>query len=161
MGIPVLDRRVSQEKFRQAEAELRSVQETYSRVWQIASCKYPVMGIYIMSGSSAPCLGLSLNMKNWDLWPPQALYASSDLRRCLSSAEIPAFLDDPAEPVSHIVDDGLGRAWPCSPGFHQYHILYSEDSWQVIRGTGSGAITWIVERACDMVDREGLRGPIV
>ena len=114
-----------------------------------------------MSGSSAPCLGLHLNMENWDLWPPVAAYVSADLRRCLSSEEILAFSDDPAEPVRHIVDDGQGRAWPCSPGFLQYHVLYPEDSWQVIRGTGSGTITWIVGRACDMVDRGGLRGPIV
>ena len=91
---------------------------------------------------------LYLNMQNWDLLPPLAAYLSADLRRHLSSAQIPASADDPAESVSHIVDDGQKRAWPCSPGFLQYHAVYPEDSWQVmslvllrisLRGTGSRA----------------------
>lgn len=137
---------------------MRSAQSAYGRVWSIRSCKYPVLLIDIMSGSSVPSLVLSLNMQNWDLLPPLAEYMSADLSRRLSSAEIPASTDDPSESVPHIVDDRLGRAWPCSPGFLQYHMMYPEDNWQLIRESCS--ITWIAGRACNMVDRESLRGPI-
>ena len=112
-----------------------------------------------MSGSSVPSLVLHLNMQNWDLLPPLAAYLSSDLRRPLSKDEILAS-EDPSEPVSHIAQ-GRDVAWPCSPGFLQYHVMYPKDSWQVMRRTYEGSITWIVVRACNMVDRERLGGPIV
>lgn len=93
--------------------------------------------------------------------PPVAAYLSPDLIRFFSAREIPESADDPSNPARHIVDDRQGRAWPCSPGFLQYHLLYPEDSWQLIRGGSSGTITWIVDRACSMVDRRSLRGPAV
>ena len=150
-----MDSRISQERFRQAADELRSAQGAYGGVWSIRSCEYPFVLLDIMSGSSAPCLVLALNMRNWDFWPPEAAYRSLDLRRPLAKKEIPAATEGS---VSHI-QDGRNGAWPCSPGFLQYHRMYHEDSWQLLRG--SCTITWIVERACDMVDRRRLREPIV
>lgn len=137
-------------------AELEAAQESYRKVWQIASCAYPVVDLRIMAGP-APLLGLRLCMQNWDFWPPEATYASSGLERPLSKAEVPASRD----PGRHIAQDGQGRAWPCSPGFLQYHKTYHEDSWQLIRGTEGGRITQIVEQACNMVDRRGTGEPIV
>lgn len=156
-----MDTRVSVEKFKHAVSELRSAQDVYSKVWEIKFTVYPNILIDIMSGSSGPSLTLALNLQSWDFLPPAAAYMSINLRRHLSSAEVPASVDDPAHPIRHIVEDDRGGAWPCSPGFLQYHILYPEDSWQLIRGTDRGTITWIVERACNMVDRKRLRGPII
>lgn len=161
MTIPILDLGVSREKFRQAVSELESAQKSYASVWRLRFASHPTLLVDVLSGSPEPGLTLYLNMQDWDFMPPVAAYLSPDLIRFLSAREIPESADDPSNPARHIVDNRQGRAWPCSPGFLQYHLMYPEDSWQLIRGGSSGTITWIVERACNMVDRRNLRGPAV
>ena len=161
MTVPLLDPGVSREKFRQAVSELKSAQKPYGSVWRLRFASHPTLLVDVLSGSSEPGLTLYLNMQDWDFTPPVAAYLSPDLIRFLSEREIPESADGLSDPARHIVDDGQGRAWPCSPGFLQYHLLYPEDSWQLIRGGSSGTITWIVERACNMVDRQRLGGPAV
>jgi hypothetical protein len=63
---------------------------------------------------------------------------------------------DADSPFSHIVWDNNCRPWICSPGFYEYHKFYLDDPWELLRYTEYGKITWIVERACNLIDRTKL-----
>lgn len=119
--------------------------------------KYPNICIDVLSCTHAPGIALRLRMENWNFLPPAASFWSADLRRQLGVGEVPGAIENPARPVNHIVEYvGRPGAWICSPGFYQYHEIYPEDRWEKIRDTDEGTITWIVNRACDLVDRKKL-----
>lgn len=144
-------------KFASAVKDLGSSQPAYGRVWRMRYSKYPRIFVDVLSSSSARSITLLLGMENWDFLPPTASFLSADLRRVLSAGEVPGAVENPSAPVNHIVESGgIQRAWICSPGFYEYHEFYPEDRWEKIRNTREGTITWIVNRACDLVDRRNL-----
>lgn len=110
-----------------------------------------------MSKAGKPAVTLHLNLEDWDFQPPKATILSLDLRRPLAPMQVPSAIEDPSDPVEHVVGNLVTqRIWFCSPGFYEYHEFYSEDRWERIRGTEQGKITWIVERACNLIDRQKL-----
>ena len=145
---------VARSKFAAAVKELESSQPVYNQVWRIRHSKYPRIFVDVLSSSSARSIALLLRMENWNFLPPMASFFSSDLRKILHTGDIPGAIENPSNPVHHIVEsDGRPAAWICSPGFYEYHEFYPEDRWEKIRDTDGGTITWIVNRACDLVDR--------
>lgn len=96
-------------------------------------------------------------MENWDFLPPRATLLSLDLKKLLVPEQVPGAEEDPVNPVNHLVfNKNTRKLWFCSPGFHEYHEYYPEDRWELMRGTDQGTITWIVERACNLIDRTKL-----
>ena len=78
-----------------------------------------------------------------------------NLRQQLTPANVPHAVENTKEPINHIVwNDQIKKLWFCSPGFCEYHEFYQEDRWELIRGTEQGKITWIVERACNLINRD-------
>ncbi len=155
--LPILEPAVSKIKFEQAVNELKSVQETYKKVWKLRHIKYPIILIDILSENKNTGLTLLLNLENWDFLPPSATLIDKDLRNNLTPDHVPESFDNPQHPVKHIVfNQNLRQIWFCSPGFFEYHQFYPEDRWELIKKTGEGTITWIVERACNLIDIQGL-----
>jgi hypothetical protein len=76
--------------------------------------------------------------------------------RQLPVEAVPAAIDR-KEGIGHIYASRDSRLWFCNPCFQEYHELYPEDPWELIRTTDQGRITWIVERACNLVNREKLK----
>ena len=155
--LPILESAVSKTKFREASDELASAQEAYKKIWKLRYVKYPIILIDVLSKTEKPALTLLLNLENWDFLPPRATLISVDLRRYMNPAQVPEAFDDLQNPDRHIVlDPRVNQIWFCSPSFYEYHRLYPEDRWELIKNTDGGTITWIVNRACDLIDRQKL-----
>ena len=157
VALPILEPAISKIKFEEAVNKLKSVQESYKKVWKLRYVKYPIILIDVLSKTEKPALTLLLNLENWDFLPPSATLIGTDLRNHLSPEHVPEAFDDPQHPVKHIVfNQNMRQIWFCSPGFYEYHQYYPEDRWEVIKKTNEGSITWIVERACNLIDRQSL-----
>ena len=155
--LPILEPAVSKIKFEQAVNDLKSVQETYKKIWKLRYVKYPRILIDVLSKTEKPTLTLLLNLENWDFLPPSATLISVDLRRYLVPELVPEAFDDPQHPVKHIVfNPSISQIWFCSPGFYEYHQFFPEDRWELIKKTDEGTIIWIVNRVCILIDRQKL-----
>ena len=155
VALPILEPAVSKIKFKQAINELESIQETYKKIWKIRHVKYPIILIDVLSKTEKPTLTLLLNLENWDFLPPSATLISVDLRKYV--IQVPAVFDDLQNSTPHIVlNPSVNQMWFCSPGFYEYHQFYPEDRWELFKKTDGGTITWIVDRACTMIDRQKL-----
>lgn len=145
-------------KFQDALAELESIQSNYEKVWKLRYAQFPTILIDIISSSGKPVFTLCLNLENWNFLPPRATLLSLDLRRILTANQVPGAIENPDKPVNHIVGfQNNPRIWFCSPGFYEYHEYYPEDRWELMKDTDQGKITWIVEQACNLVDRTKLK----
>ncbi len=98
------------------------------------------------------------DLTNWDFQPPKVTILSPNLRTILKDSQIPQNID-PIDNSKHIFSNQNGRSWFCSPGFFEYHDFYSVDPWELIRGTDDGCISWIVDRAIQLIDRSKFRDP--
>lgn len=117
--------------------------------------KFPIILIDVLSSSGKPAFTLLMNLENWDFLPPTATLLSLDLRTKLVPNQVPGSIEDPKEPINHVVyNKNKQKIWFCSPGFAEYHEHYPEDRWEHIRGTDQGTIMWIVDRACSLIDRK-------
>ncbi len=127
-------------------------------MWNLRYTDFPIILIDILSSSRKPVFTLLLGMENWNVLPPRATILSLDLKRLLTPGDVPGAIEGPDKPVNHIVGyTNNPRVWFCSPGFYEYHEYYPEDRWELVRETDQGKITWIVNHACDMIDRPKLR----
>lgn len=98
---------------------------------------------------------LMLNLDNWDFFPPSATLLNLNTRVKLVPQQVPGAIENLNEPLNHIVfNKDKASIWFCSPGFKEYHEHYPEDRWEHIRGSEQGTISWIVERACSLIDRQ-------
>lgn len=155
--ISLLDSNVSRQKFANAVKELNSVEDSYADIWKLRYIKYPTILIDVLSSLNEPAITLHLNLDDWDFLPPRATLVSLNLRQQLTPQNVPGAVENPAGSINHIVwNKDINRLWFCSPGFYEYHEFYFEDRWELIRGTDQGKITWIVERACNLIDRSKL-----
>ena len=150
-----MDLKVSHAKFNGAVEELSDAKNRYSEIWELRFSKFPTILINVLSSTRKPAVTLLLNLENWDFLPPRATLVSLNLRQRLTPQNVPGAVENPKEPANHIVWGKTGL-WFCSPGFYEYHEFYPEDRWELIRGTDQGKITWIVERACNLIDRSKL-----
>lgn len=136
---------------------MKSAQEIYKNIWKLRHVAFPTILIDVLSSSGKSALTLLLNLENWDFLPPSATLISLNLRVKLIPEQVPGAIEDPKEPLNHIVyNKNKNSIWFCSPGFYEYHEHYPEDRWEHVRGTDQGTITWIVERACSLIDRTKL-----
>lgn len=141
-------------KFDKAVLELESVKGNYAEIWRLRSAKFPIILIDVLSKSGNPAVLLCLNLENWDFLPPYATILSLDTRRNLLPENVPGAIENAKDPVNHVVyNQQKGKLWFCSPGFYEYHEFYPEDRWELIRNTDNGKISWIIERACNLIDR--------
>lgn len=72
----------------------------------------------------------------------------------LTHEQVPAAINGTPDGHPHVVfNPQTKRCWFCSPGFQEYHDLYHEDPWELIRGTKEGEIVSIVNTICNLIDR--------
>jgi len=152
----LLDPLVARVKYAGALGELQSVEDTYKEIWRIRQAEYPIILIDIISAKSRnPCLTLYLDLRNYDFAPPSATLLTMDLRKRLLPENVPAVVEGSESAKGHLAGTPQTGLWFCSPGFYEYHdFYYPMDRWELIRGTDMGQLTWIVNQACNLVDRQ-------
>lgn len=153
--IALLDTRVAKVKFDKSVNEIKAAQPNYENVWRLRMAEFPILLINILSPSKKPSLILYLDLRDYDFCAPRATLLGLD-RRHKNISDVPQ-ASDPDDGMPHIVADGSGRIWFCSPGFYEYHFLYAEDPWELIRSTPQASIPWLIERACNLIDRRKLK----
>ena len=160
--MPILDPLVSEPKYREAYSALRDAQDSYKRVWRLRPPVPPLIFLDMLSPHGRPLFTLRVDMTDWDFWPPSVTVVDRNSLEPLPPQRVPAaaadMLDDS---VGHLVTVGTGsdsQSEFCCPGFRWYHLRTPEDPWDRIRGTDRGTILWIVEQACNMLDRPRLPG---
>ena len=78
-----------------------------------------------------------------------------NFKRFLTPEEVPADIKNTPDGRSHIVfNQNTRRCWFCSPGFFEFHVMYPEDPWELIRDTKEGNIVTIIETICNLIDRK-------
>ena len=152
--MPILDPLVSRAKFTRAVREVEAEQGRYEGVWRLRRAAYPHLLVDVMSGPDMPLFTLWLGMENWDFLPPTATLLDLSLMARMPPGSVPGTVEDLGAPVNHLVaSPNAPGLWFCSPGFYEYHSIYADDRWEMVRGTAEGGIVRIIERACDLIDR--------
>ena len=98
---------------------------------------------------------LYLNLRDWNYLPPSVTLITLDLKQLIVQPDIGAKTDE--NPFVHLICGKDLRPWFCNPGFLEYHNMYSDDKWEKIRYTKFGEIIWIIEQACNLIDRKSLK----
>lgn len=157
--MPILDPLVSKPKFDMAVRDLREVERQYRKVWRMREPQFPLIFLDILSVHGRPLFTLRLDMQDWDFLPPYATIVDKGSDEPLPSKRVPAAADMSDGSKGHFVGVNRGRQGAfCCPGFLDYHRWTPEDPWERVRNTDRGTIVWIVEQACNMIDRPRLPG---
>lgn len=151
----LLEPLVARSKFEGAVEELKQAKDSYDGIWRMRHAAYPSLFIDVISATSKqPAITLYMNLRNFDFMPPGATLLSLDLRTKLIPENVPGTVQDSEDKINHIVWSKETGLWFCSPSFHEYHEFYHPlDPWELVRGTDRGKITWIVNQACNLIDR--------
>jgi hypothetical protein len=151
----LLEPLVAKAKFAKAVEELEGVKDVYGGIWRLRNVAYPALFIDVLSAESKkPAVTLYMNLRNFDFLPPSATLLSLDLRTKLTPENVPGTVQESEDKINHVVWSKETGLWFCSPGFHEYHeFYYPLDPWELVRGTERGSITWIVNQACNLIDR--------
>jgi hypothetical protein len=152
--IPLLDISVAKAKFDKSWQEIQAAQPTYENIWRLRKAEFPILLIDVLSPMKKPSLILYFDLRDYDFCAPRATLLGLDFRH-KKIEDVPK-ASDPDDEMLHIVADGSGRIWFCSPGFHEYHFLYDEDPWELVRATQQAGMLRLVERACNLIDRKKL-----
>lgn len=151
----LLDPLVARTKFTAAFKELHAVKDSYKQIWRLRYAEYPIILIDILSATTGkPSVTLYMNLRNFDFMPPSATLLTTDLRRRLMPENVPA-VQDPESGKGHLAGTPDTGLWFCSPGFYEFHdFYYPLDRWELLRYTELGKISWIVNEACNMINRQ-------
>ena len=131
------------------------VQDKYDSIWQYRGSVYPIILLDILNANNERCVTLYLNLRDWNYLPPSATLITLDLKQLITQPVIGAKTDK--DPFVHVGYGKGNRPWFCNPGFLEYHYRYLDDRWEKIRYTEFGEITWVIEQACNLIDRKSLR----
>lgn len=135
--------------------EVTTAQPSYENIWRLRKAEFPLLLIDILSTFKKPSLILYLDLREYDFFPPRATLLGLDYRH-KNLDHVPKALD-PDDQMHHIVADGSGRIWFCTPGFQEFHFLYREVSWELVRAAQRSGIVWFIEKVCNLIDRQKLQ----
>jgi len=126
----------------------------HSEIWEIDGVHFPIIRLVIKDPIGTPRVGVVLNLRNFDYGPPSATLMDIHFKRYLVPEDVPATTEGTPDGRSHIMFNQITRrCWFCSPGLQEYHDLYPEDPWELIRSRAQGSIISIVNNICNLIDR--------
>lgn len=147
----LLEPRVSKIFFKKVVKELKEKDTVYQNIWRINEIYYPYIFIDVYSTKGKKLFILTLNLRNYNYFPPQVGLLTPDeklIKKLKESAIIP---DD--QGIMHIIAHNKG-VWICTPGTYNYHDFYFDvDRWEKVRYDISTNIIELINRIIGMIDR--------
>lgn len=147
----LLDSNVSNVYFKNVVNELEEKGKIYKDIWKIKFSFYPNIFIDVLSTKGETLLIISLNLRNYNYFPPQVGILTPDeklIKRLNPDAIIP---DD--QGIKHLIKHNHG-VWVCTPGTYEYHDFYYDlDRWELERYGTTCNIIEIINRIIGMIDR--------
>lgn len=147
----LVDVEVAKLYFENVVKELQEKCSPYKKIWEINRIKFPNIFINIFSQTNELLIILSLNYRNYNLYPPQVGFLTPDLLliKILNSDLI---IPD-SQGVKHLITHDRGL-WACIPGTYEYHDFYYDlDRWELVRNSEDDNIIVLIQRIINMIDR--------
>lgn len=145
-------------KFELTTEKLLSVQKDYRKIWKIIDMCFPIIHIQVCDSSGIPKLGLYNNLRNFNYLPPYISIMDKSFIKYLIINQIPVTNIGTVDGRKHIYQNQKeGRCWFCTPGTFQYHYLYKEDPWEIIRYSIEGNFLNILNSTINLIDRDKLK----
>ena len=147
----LLDEKVSREYFRKVVKEIEENKDSYEKIWKVKEIFFPNVFIDVLSPKGNVLLIISLNLRNYNYYPPQVGFLTPDKSLILSFKPDVVIQDD--EGRRHLIADNQG-AWVCMPGTYKYHNWYFDiDRWELDRYNPDNSIVNLINRLVNMIDR--------
>lgn len=149
--VQLLEPRVSKIYFKKVVKELKEKCTVYQDIWKIKEIFYPYIFIDVYSTKGNNIYVLSLNLRNYNYFPPQVGLLTPD-EKLIKKLRNSAINKDEFE-INHIIPHNTG-AWICTPGTYKYHDFYFDiDRWEKVRNDLSTNIVELVNRIISMINR--------
>ncbi len=147
----LLESRVSKIFFDKVAKDLKEKDTTYHNIWRIKEIYYPYIFIDVYSTNEKKLFILTLNLRNYNYFPPQVGLLTPDEKLIMKLKESAIIQDELG--IKHIIAHNTG-VWICTPGTYKYHDFYFDiDRWEKVRYDISTNIIELINRIISMIDR--------
>ncbi len=147
----LLEPRISKINFSKVVKDLKEKDTSYQNIWRIKEIYYPYIIIDVYSTNGKNLLILTLNLRNYNYFPPQVGLFTPDEKLIIKLKDSAIIQDELG--IKHIIAHGTG-AWICTPGTYKYHDFYYDiDRWEKGRYDISTNILELINRIISMIDR--------
>ena len=147
----LLEPRISKIIFRKVVKDLKEKDTSYQNIWRIKEIYYPYIIIDVYSTNGKKLLILTLNLRNYNYFPPQVGLLTTDERLIMKLKDSAIVQDELG--IKHIIAHATG-VWICTPGTYKYHDFYYDmDRWEKGRYDISTNMIELINRIISMIDR--------
>ena len=147
----LLEPKVSKIFFKEVVKELKEKDIVYQNIWRINEIYYPYIFIDVYSTKGKKLFILTLNLRNYNYFPPQVGLLTTDERLIMKLKDSAIVQDELG--IKHIIAHATG-VWICTPGTYKYHDFYYDiDRWEKGRYDISTNMIELINRIISMIDR--------